>query len=135
MVKPQLLSSPLIMIFASFRCNITSGTMKNPATVALFSVLATAALLLVVSTRSRSNLEQPLKPVSSRAAVMSHNAVRSMRSSPAFLQAARSATTTQSRSTRCFAGGEISEVDKDSYHAAIKNAGDKLVLVDFYTDW
>eukprot|EP00465_Bigelowiella_longifila_P000183 CAMPEP_0185251372 /NCGR_PEP_ID=MMETSP1359-20130426/780_1 /TAXON_ID=552665 /ORGANISM="Bigelowiella longifila, Strain CCMP242" /LENGTH=184 /DNA_ID=CAMNT_0027833235 /DNA_START=336 /DNA_END=890 /DNA_ORIENTATION=- len=102
--------------------------------MAVFSVLA-ATLLLVVFTRSRSNLEQPLKPLSSRATMMSRNSVRSMRAPPAFLQAARSASTIQSRSTRCFAAGEISEVDKDSYHAAIKDAGDKLVLVDFYTDW
>jgi len=42
---------------------------------------------------------------------------------------------TQTRGLRCFANGEITEINKDDYYTVLKNAGDKLVLVDFYTDW
>eukprot|EP00467_Chlorarachnion_reptans_P021209 CAMPEP_0114519586 /NCGR_PEP_ID=MMETSP0109-20121206/19094_1 /TAXON_ID=29199 /ORGANISM="Chlorarachnion reptans, Strain CCCM449" /LENGTH=164 /DNA_ID=CAMNT_0001700359 /DNA_START=325 /DNA_END=819 /DNA_ORIENTATION=+ len=39
------------------------------------------------------------------------------------------------RHVRCAAAGEIREIGKDDYYQTLKDAGDKLVIVDFFTDW
>mmetsp|Transcript_3071 Transcript_3071/g.5695 ORF Transcript_3071/g.5695 Transcript_3071/m.5695 type:complete len:193 (+) Transcript_3071:72-650(+) len=36
---------------------------------------------------------------------------------------------------KCRAAGEITEINKEDYYSSIKEAGDKLVMVDFFTDW
>uniref|UniRef100_A0A7S4DIX7 Thioredoxin domain-containing protein n=1 Tax=Lotharella globosa TaxID=91324 RepID=A0A7S4DIX7_9EUKA len=96
------------------------------------AVFAAATLCIIAVSRSSNQL---------KSSVASHSIARFAKPAPFTSRNLRRKCTAPSpRAGHAMvvgagAGGLITEVDKDSYYPTLKNAGGKLILVDFYTDW